>query len=42
MPIITEAEKPFWQRLLWFVLLWGCGVGAVATVGLLIRLVLKP
>lgn len=42
MRIITETEKPLWQRLFWFVLLWACGVGAVAVIGLLIRLVLKP
>ena len=42
MRIITEPEGPLWQRLLWFAALWACGVGAVALVGLLIRLVLKP
>ena len=28
------------RRLLWFALLWGAGVGAVALVGLAIRAVL--
>ena len=42
MAITTEAPKPLWQRLLWFVALWAAGVAAVGLVGLLIRLVLKP
>ena len=42
MAITTEPPKPFWQRLLWFVVLWAGGVAAVGMAGLLIRLVLRP
>jgi hypothetical protein len=37
---MAEPAVPLWKRLSWFVGLWLLGVGAVAVVGLLIRLVL--
>lgn len=30
-------SSPFWKRLLWFVGLWGAGVGSVLLIGLVIR-----
>jgi hypothetical protein len=32
-----QKPTPFGRRLLWFVALWGLGVGAVALVSLLLR-----
>jgi hypothetical protein len=37
-----QPLRPLWQRLLWFVLLWLAGVGAVALVSFGLRLWLVP
>jgi preprotein translocase subunit Sss1 len=42
MPTTTEAQKPVWQRLLWFVALWAGSVAALGVIGYAIKLVLKP
>ena len=38
----VEQRTPLAQRLMWFVLLWLGGVGAVAVVAAVLRLWLKP
>jgi preprotein translocase subunit Sss1 len=47
MPTITDeaaqdAQRPLWQRLIWFAALWAGSVAALGIVGYAIRLVLKP
>jgi hypothetical protein len=34
---MADAAGPLWKRLLWFLVLWMAGVGAVAACGLVIR-----
>ena len=33
----SDAERSLWSKLLWFVALWGGGVGTVLIVALIIR-----
>jgi type VI protein secretion system component VasF len=42
MPAPAETPRPLWQRLLWFIALWACGVGTVAIVGYGLRLWIAP
>ncbi len=36
------GQRPLSQRLLWFVVLWLCGVGTVALVSFALRLWIAP
>ncbi|CAN5453385.1 hypothetical protein BH11PSE4_BH11PSE4_39860 [soil metagenome] len=38
----AETPRPLWHRLLWFIALWVCGVGAVTIVGYGLRLWIAP
>lgn len=38
----TTGDRPWWQRLLWFVVLWGAGVLALFAVGSTIRYFMFP
>ena len=40
--IAKPPARPLAQRLAWFALFWLCGVGAVATVSLIVRLWIAP
>ncbi|WOI53195.1 DUF2474 family protein [Parvularcula sp. LCG005] len=39
---MTGQPRPLWQKLLWFVALWGGGVLVVGTVAYLIRAMIMP
>jgi hypothetical protein len=38
MPAPAQTLQPLWQRLVWFITLWACGVGTVAIIGYGLRL----
>ncbi|WP_136660155.1 DUF2474 family protein [Nitratireductor sp. XY-223] len=37
-----DPRPPLWNRLLWFVLLWGAGVVTIAVVGYALRSLFFP
>jgi hypothetical protein len=34
---VEKTDRPLWSKLIWFVLLWAIGVGAVTIVAMIIR-----
>lgn len=38
----AAVDRPWWQRLLWFALLWGAGVLTLFAVGSTIRYFMFP
>ena len=42
VPPPEKPTAPLWKRLVWMAAIWGASVAVLGTVGMLLRLWLKP